>query len=206
MLKNNTNLEDALINLIAKIIISMLVFIFAIFLYHGLTHLTPTSPDYNIPIAKSIISGDFLKLRLDDPYIYSPGATNWILVVFILLNIPLNLFGLLRWVFLIIVSYFLAKSFGINKQMSFIFAGSVAGVASVIRTIPDQSIDKWLCAWFILCLLVLQKPKKNWKFSLIFGFSLGMLLGTKYSGPLFALPLILIYSKTIFKNWLVVKV
>lgn len=200
MFNNNILLENKIIDLISKIMIVMLLFIFAIFFYHGLTHLTPTSPDYNIPIANSIITGDFLKFRLDDPYIYSPGATNLILVIFILLKIPLNLFGLLGWFFLLCVSYILAKNFGLNKLISIIFAGSVVGVASVVRTIPDQSIDKWLCAWFILCLLTLQKPKKNWTFSLIFGFSLGMLIGTKYSGPLFAIPLVLIYFKSIIKN------
>ncbi len=201
MHQNNLLLETKLIDLISKIITAMLVFIFAIFFYHGLTHLTPTSPDYNIPIANSIISGDFLKYRLDDPYIYSPGATNLILVIFILLKIPLNLFGLLGWVFLLSVCYFLAKNFGFDKLISVIFAGSVVGVVSIVRTIPDQSIDKWLCAWFILCLLTLQKPRTSWAFSLIFGFSLGMLIGTKYSGPLFAIPLVLIYFKSIIKNY-----
>lgn len=177
----------------------LLCMIFSIFLYQGITNFVPVSMDYNIPIASTIISGDFLTIHSDtNPYIYFPGSSHIILAFFILFGLP-NLFGLFSWVVLFIVCIKLGKSFGLSKYMSIVFSASFCTTMSVVRTIGDQSIDKWLCSWFVIALLLFERPKKSWKFTLLIGLALGMLVGTKYSGPLFFVALLLVYGKRLFQ-------
>ncbi len=180
----------------ASTMLTILGIVFLSFLYYGITTPTPTSSDYNIPVAQSIISGNFLQQQ-EGLYIHSPGSSHTILAIFIASAIPLNLFGLLSWVVLFIVCKKLANTFNLNTFMSIIFAASICTTIAVIRTISDQSIDKWLCTWFILSMILLEKPKRTLKYSALLGFSLGMLVGTKYSGPLFLLALLPIYWKSI---------
>lgn len=174
------------------LIISFIVFIS--FFYFGITTKQPTSLDYNIPIAKTVLSGDFLRVHSLDPFMYFPGSSHVILAAFVYLGFP-NLFGLLGWVFLFIVCKKLGETFGLNKYMALIFAASICTTASVIRTIQDQSIDKWLAAWFVLSVILLEKAQRNFKSTFLIGLSLGMLIGTKYSGPLFFLALVSVYAK-----------
>jgi hypothetical protein len=183
---------------IAYTMLSILGMVFLSFLYFGITTLTPTSNDYNIPVAQSIVSGEFLHKQVG-VYIHSPGSSHSILAFFIAAGIPLNLYGLLSWIVLFILCKKLADTFNLNTFMGIIFAASICTTISVIRTIGDQSIDKWLCSWFVLSMILLEKPKRTLGYSALLGFSLGMLIGTKYSGPLFFIALIPIYWKSIFK-------
>lgn len=184
------------IKYIANLFLIILGIVFVSFFYFGITTKYPVSLDYNVPIAKTILSGDFLHVPSNHPFMYFPGSSHVILAVFLLLGLP-NLFGLLGLVFIFIVCKKLGDVFGLNRYMSIIFASSICTTISVIRTIGDQSIDKWLFAWFVLCVFLLEKPQRSLKFCLFLGFSLGMLIGTKYSGPLFFLAILPVYGKTL---------
>lgn len=181
---------------IAVAMIAILTMVFVSFTYYGITNLTPTSPDYNIPVAESIVSGEFLH-KQQGLYIHAPGSSHTILAAFIASGIPINLYGVLSWVVLIILCKKLADTFKLNTFMAIIFAASICTTISVIRTVNDQSIDKWLCSWFILSLVLLENPRRKVGYAALLGFSLGMLVGTKYSGPLFFIALIPVYWKTI---------
>jgi hypothetical protein len=163
----------------------------------GVSNRSPISPDYNIPLAKSYLNGTILTVRSHDPYYYFPGSSNIFLAFFVLIGFP-NLYGLLNWLVLLFVCKKLADTFGLTQYMSIIFAASFSTTISVVRTIGDQSIDKWLCLWFLLAVLLLEKVNKTWRNSLLLGLSLGMLIGTKYSGPLFFIALVLVYGKRLF--------
>lgn len=183
---------------IANIFLILLLIIFLCFFYQGVTTSLPVSIDYNIPIAHSIVSGEFFTMQSDNPYMYFPGSSHSFLSMFISFGLP-NLFGLFSWIFLFIVCKKLGDTFGLSRYMAIIFAASFCTTMSVVRTIGDQSIDKWLCAWFVFALLLLEKPEKSWKFAILIGLSLGMLIGTKYSGPLFFIALLLVYGKRLFQ-------
>ncbi len=176
-----------------NIYLYILILIFISFFYFGLTSTGFTSQDYNVPIARLITTGKIVNPQSNEPYLYFPGASHVILAILILLHIPLNLFGLLSVVILFIVCRKLGLTFGLSPIMAFIFAASICTTITVIRTISDQSIDKWLCAWFFLTLILLKNPQKTIKWSLYIGITSGMLIGTKYSGPLFLLSLLPIY-------------
>lgn len=182
------------IRYISNVFLIILIIIFTSFFYFGVIKREPVSPDYNVPLAESIINGDFITVKSGDLYLYSPGSSHFILALFVLLGHP-NLFGLLSWLVLFIMCKMLGTTFGLNKNMAFLFAASICTTTAVIRTINDQSIDKWLAAWFVLIIVILEKPQKTLKFALLLGFGFGMLVGTKYSGPLFALALLPVYSK-----------
>lgn len=181
---------------ISVILVTILFTVFVSFVILGFSTTIPYSQDNNVPIAKSIASGEFINLQAVNPYEYYPGSSHSFMIPFLYAGIP-NLFGLLSWIVLFIVAKKLGDTFGLSKSMSIIFAASICTTTSVIRTIGDQSIDKWLCSWFILSIILLEKPKRNWTWSLLIGFTLGMLIGTKYSGPLFLLPLFIVYGKTL---------
>jgi hypothetical protein len=184
----------------AHLFLYIILFVFFSFLYLGIITKQPNGIDYILPIAKRILTGEFINLRTNDIYLYSPGSSIAILSLFLLFHIPINLFGLLSWVCLFIVCKKLGDTFGLSKYMSFIFAASFCSTISVIRTVSDQSIDKWLCTWFALSLILLEKPRSSIKFNILIGFSLGMLIGTKYSGPLFLVAILPIYGKAFLKQ------
>lgn len=180
--------------LLATLYSAIVILIVVSFFYQGVITKLPVSIDYNVPIAQSIISGQFLNLQSNNPYMYFPGSSHVILALFLFFKLPVNLFGLLSWVVLFFVCKKLGETFGLSRYLSIIFAASFCTTMSVIRTVGDQSIDKWLCTWFVLSLILLEKMSNNWKASLAVGFSLGMLVGSKYSGPLFFIPLVLFYG------------
>lgn len=185
--------------IIAYIFLILMLIIFGCFFYQGIKNPIPVSIDYNIPIAHSIVSGEFLTINSAIPYYYFPGSSNLFLALFITFGWPINLFGLMGWTFLFFIAFKLAQRFALSNAMAVIYTGSICTTMSVVRTVGDQSIDKWLCAWFLMALYLLEKPEKNWKFAVLVGLSLGMLIGTKYSGPLFFIALLLVYGKRLFQ-------
>ena len=192
----NDSLFQIPVHYVAKILLIILLIIFGCYFYNGLIHIVAYSEDYNMPIAERMLTGDLFLVNADNgPYSYFPGASHVFLAGFIAFGIPVNLIGLLSWVILFIVCKKLGDRFGLDNSMSIVFAASICTTMTVIRTIGDQSIDKWLCAWFVLGMILLEKPKYTWQFSMFLGFALGMLIGTKYSGPLFFLALIPVYWK-----------
>lgn len=179
---------------IANLFLIIVTIVFVSFFYQGVITKSPVSLDYNIPIAESIASGEFIHIHSTNPYLYFPGSSHFFLALFLILGLPINLFGVLSWIVLGILCKKLADTVGLTNYMSIIFSASFCMTMSVLRTIGDQSIDKWLCSWFVLSILLLEKPERSWKFSLLVGLSLGMLIGTKYSGPLFLIALLCVYG------------
>lgn len=184
---------------IAKIM--LFVFFLAVlgFFYRGVTEKQIVSEDYNVPIVRQIIAGKFIHVVTDNPYLHYPASSHVIMAALVLLGLPVNLLGLISWLALVIICRQLGLSFGLNKIMSLIFSLTFCFTLSVIRTVADQSIDKWLCFWFVWSLLLLHRPIPTRKFSLLLGFTLGMLVGTKYSGPLFFIALGVVYWPTLLK-------
>ncbi len=155
---------------------------------------------YHIPIAEYILHGNIL-----NPFAYiknanmsmCPGASELILSIFLFLHIPLNIYNVVGYVVLFFVMRLLAKTYGLSSDFSTIFATSIATLHVMVRWILAQTIDMWLAIFFGLSLILLQKPQKTWQYFLKLGFALGMLVGSKYTGPAFALFLLLIYGKNV---------
>ncbi|MDO8340968.1 MAG: hypothetical protein Q7T59_03265, partial [Candidatus Woesebacteria bacterium] len=120
---------------------------------------------------------------------------------FILLGIPLGFFNIVAVIILFFVLKSLATEYGINKYVSDIFSISVIILNSIIRLVPNQTIDIWLLIFFSLSLLFIKKFENGKLKSLLpLGLSLGLLIGVKYSGLVYVLILILVYLKVIFKK------
>src|SRR5438477_8747068 len=103
---------------VANILLVILVIVFVSTFYFGITNKGPVSLDYNLPIAKSILSGEFLHISSNDPFTYFPGSSHTIMAIFLFLGIPINLFGLLSWTCLFIVCKKLGDTFNLSRYMS----------------------------------------------------------------------------------------
>lgn len=183
---------------IVNISLSLVFLIFSNYFFSAFVTkpLLGDSTDYHIPIANSILNGQFLSIQdPTNPFMYYPGSSNAILSLFILFHIPLNLFGLLGWILLFFLCKKLGIYFGLSKQLSLLFATSICTSLSVVRQIPTQSVDMWIAVFFVWSIVLLEMPKRNISYFLMLGFSLGMLFGTKYSGPLFTGVLVIVYLK-----------
>ncbi len=181
-------------NNLAKVAKLFFVFIFVYFLYKGITTL-PWEGDslaYHLPIARNLLSGQYSNFQ--NLLEYYPGASEIILVALMATHVPLNLFNLFGWLFLATVCYRMARHFGLKNELSVVFSVSVALLTSVVRLIPTQTVDIWLAAFYLYSVLLLEKPKNTWRYYLLLGTSMGMIIGSKYSGPLFVLPLIVLYG------------
>lgn len=176
-------------------VVAMLLMVGWAFFHLGIQTSEPVSPDYNVPIARTIVSGEFIRLKSDNPYVYYPGSSHVILAAFLGWGLPVNLFGVLSWGVFLWGLWKLGRVFGLGETAALMFAASFGMTVSVVRTIGDQSMDKWLAFWFVGALALLEKPERSWRFSLLLGLTLGMLTGTKFSGPLFAAGLVAVYWK-----------
>ncbi len=174
--------------------------IFCYFLYYGIAEPPPLgdSHDYHIPIARSFLDWSFLNLPYGlNPSIYYPGSSNAILAIFLLFQIPVNYFGLLGWVLLLFLCKRLGEHYGLSKELATIFSLSTCTSVSFIRQIHTQSIDMWIAVFFVWSLLLVENPKETVRYFILLGFSLGMMIGSKASGPLYAGVLFLMYVKDI---------
>lgn len=182
----------------------LLIFLFIILqgFYAGVTT-TPAELDsviYHIPIAKSYLTGDiFSSPKSPILHRFFPGASEGILALFILFHIPLNLYNVLGVVCLFFACYFLGKKAGLSKDFSLIFAISFSSLTGVIRWMNVQIVDIWMVVFYAGALALLIRPEKNNGYFLKLGIMVGMILGTKYSGPLFVTILLLFFGKNIFR-------
>ena len=188
------------------LISKMFVLVFCILLFLHAYKSATTLPyegdsiNYHIPIAKNILSGNIITqenvVNIERWY---PGATEIILSLFILTGIPLNLFNILAIIVLAIVLYRLGLIFLIDKDLSKIYSMSIVTLYGVFRLSNTQNIDIWFTIYFILLLILLNSPKKTMSFFIKLGFLSGMLIGSKYTGPIFFLILSIFYLKSLFK-------
>jgi hypothetical protein len=195
-------MENKNVSLIVKIVFSIFLYTIICSIFLGVTT-KPVEIDslyYHIPIAESIISGDFLYPDYGTAaHRYFPGATEAILAILIILNIPLNLFNVLGIIVLFASCYFLARQFDNNKEYSLLFASCICTLQVITRWANAQTADIWLGSYFLTSLALLQKPKKSHLYYIFLGTTFGFLIGSKYSGPLFALSLLFVYRRKFIK-------
>ena len=184
------------LNILSKIALFIFVVLTIQFIYFGITTslqgiYEKDSIIFHIPIAQEISKLIFLPANLSLGLGYLPATAESILSLFILLHLPLNLFNVLAFVLLFIVSKKVSESFGVTKEMSIIYAVSVVTLQSVLRWPLTQSADIWVAVFFLATLYFLVNPKPTNKHYLLLGFSSGMLVGAKFSGlPFLAILLI----------------
>jgi hypothetical protein len=178
------------------------VFIFISYLYYGVTHepMLGDSHDYHLPIARSFLNGQFLWLPHGlNPSIYYPGSSNGILAIFLFLHIPVNWFCLLGWVILFFLLIKLGRQFGLSDEFAVVYGMSFCAIQSILRQIPTQSIDVWIAVFFVWTILLLENPKRTVKYFLLLGFAIGMIIGSKASGPLYVIVVAIVYWKKILQ-------
>jgi len=118
--------------------------------------------------------------------------------LFIKLNVPSNLFNVLGLILLFFSCRHTARVFGLSKPTSLVFATTFSLLPTVLRLVLTQTIDIWLAVFFLWSLSLLQKPKRSVLYFLKIGFSLGLLVGVKYSGILLTLALLVVYLRKLF--------
>lgn len=197
-------------------LISLVIFCYYLtyYLYSGITNPIPApgdSWDYHIPIALSILDGNFLTLTKDYisgwyypgtettltkiPQWYYPGSSEIFLGFFILSGIPMTLSNILPMLFLFFVCYKLARIFDLNQYLALLFAITLLSLNAVLRWANAISIDMWIAVWFVLSIILLEHPKKTLSYFAKLGFVLGMFIGSKYTALYFVFILLIFYIK-----------
>lgn len=190
---------------LSKITILFLLFIIVNYFYIGVVT-RPSEGDslnYHIPIAKAYLNGSFMnpnEIQGDKFLKFSPGSAEGVLSIFYLLHIPPNLFNVVGVLLLFFSCFFLGKKYGLDKYLSVIFATSIVTLNGIIRWMDTQIIDIYLTVFFVLSLLLLKKPQKSIRYFIVLGVAIGMLIGSKYSGLLFAGVLLIIFGKRMIVN------
>lgn len=186
--------------------ITLIIFFYIIIYYFilGLTlnYFEGDSINYHIPIANAFLTGEIVNphnFKAVEFLKFSPGNNEAIVSILMFLKIPINIFNVIGVIALFLACFYAGRKFLLDKDLSIIFAGSVITLHTMTRWINTQIIDIWFAVWFVLILALLQKPEKTIKYFLILGFSCGMLIGSKYSGPIFLLILFVFYLKKLIK-------
>lgn len=153
---------------------------------------------YHVPLAKSILNGRILYPdQLHFPNSAFPAASELILALLIFFHIPLNLFNIIAWLVLAYMLFRLGVTYKLNK-FTYIFVLSIITLPPIVRLLLTQTIDIWFAVFFVWVLLLLNRPNKSKYYFFQLGLSMGLLIGSKYSGPLFFLALLLVYGKKVF--------
>jgi hypothetical protein len=205
-------MKNGLLGILAKVSLVILSFLLLYYAFVGVTT-KPWEYDslaYHIPISNLILSGRILNpgnktnpvysIYEDRLMIYSPGASEIILSAFNFLHIPLNLFDVAGILFLFFVVKVLGESYGLSHDTSLIFASTISTLHTITRWISTQTIDVWLLSFFALSIVLLRKQKQNYLHFFALGAALGMVLGSKYTGPVYVVFLLIIFGKDIIKK------
>jgi dolichol-phosphate mannosyltransferase len=184
-------------------------FLFVIYFYSIITNFfgafvpVPATGDsfyYHIPVAKNVLNGNiFFQKNIIEIEQWWPGASHIILALFMLFHFPVNLFNVIGTIVFSIALYVLGKEFLKDKTMSLIFSLTISYSYAMFRLPFTQTIDIWLAAYFMVLVVLFENPKKDNKYFLITGFLSGMLVGSKYTGPIFLLALLMVYFKKLVK-------
>jgi hypothetical protein len=177
--------------------------IFSFFLSHYLFQATRTlstegdSLAYHIPIARNHLQLTFSNLEtaeqpLNSLLYYYPAASHLILSLFLLISQP-HFFNLVGVLLLFISTFAVGRELKLCSFQALIPAVVIATFTSVHRLVLTQKIDIYLAVWCITSLLFLLQIERGKKVFLPLGISLGMLIGTKYTGPVLALLLIIAF-------------
>ena len=191
------------IKVISRIILIVFFFLIITNFISGINS-SPVEGDslnYHIPIARNILNGNIVsQTNVVNIERWYPGSSEIILAIFILLNIPLNLFNVFSIFIFFIVLYKFGQMFLGSKDLSLIFSSSVTSSYGVLRLIHTQNIDIWMVIYFLILIIFLEKPQNKLSYFLGLGFFSGMLVGSKYIGPFFFLVLLIVYFKTYMRN------
>ena len=190
-------------NPLTRLSLLLFGFIIVYFTFTGITT-SPWETDslaYHLPIASNILKLNFLNIDYQhNPLLLYPGAAEIILAIFQYFCLALNLFNVLALICLFFSCYYLAKSITLPKGFSIIFAVTSCLLPTGIRILTTQKIDLWLVIFFINALTTLINQPKNIKDYLFLGINLGLLIGCKYSGVLFASLLIIFYWQNMIRG------
>ena len=172
--------------------ISLFIFLIIYFIFRAFKF-TPEAVNeldslgQHIPLAESILEGKiFSPPELGNGLGYYMPIGELILSAFVLLQIPLGLYNVVAIIFLFYLCYKLAIRLSLGRNLSIVYAFSISYLNSVTRLVPTQKNDLWLNVFFVWVLYLLTKPKKDYKFFLLLGISVGLLVGVKYSGIILA--------------------
>lgn len=184
---------------VSILLFALFMSLFMSHLYEGITTM-PLEGDslaYHIPIAQSVLT-----LKIFDPVFYLgfyPGNGEVILSVLLLLNLPVNIFNIIAWILLFVALIKLGRTFGLDFDTSMIYSVFVSCVHGIIRWLNSQIIDIWLGIFFVLSLVILHTFTGRRRQFIMLGIAFGLTIGTKYSGPLFIVVLLIIYFNKIRK-------
>jgi len=78
---------------------------------------------------------------------------------------------------------------------------SIVTLPTVIRLLLTQTVDIWFAIFFVWILFLLQKPEKKIGYFFQLGLSMGLLIGSKYSGPLFLFALLAIQGRKVISHF-----
>ncbi len=171
------------------------------YLYFGFLHPMPglgDSWDYHIPISQTILQGTFLSpVQVKLPQWYYPGSAEAINGILIFLGIPLTISNLLAVFCLFFICWKLGGVFKLSFYESLFFASTIVTLNVFVRWYNAVSVDVWLVNFFLLGIILFERPKESLRYVLFLGFILGMLIGTKLSGWYYLVMLSLIYGKSL---------
>lgn len=196
-------MKDQVVKTIAYISLTIFLYLVLYYLYNGIfiqkIPLEGDSIGWHIPIARFVLDGTILNPHVTNlPQLY-PGASELILSIFLITGLPLNIYNVFAWLLLFFGCLLLGKTFKLEKHYSILFAVTVCTQNAILRWLNSQIIDIWLAVFFIFSIILLEKPKKELSYFIRLGFLLGMILGTKYTGVLLILSLLIFYYKKIIK-------
>lgn len=205
------------IRVLVNVCILIALFYLSYYLFAAFTQKVPHDGDswtYHIPIALSILNGGFLTGNfshvpiLKNPVTgiirqsviwYYPGSSEAINSIFVLFNLPTfsNIFAA---VVLFFALYKLARTFSLSQDLAILFGIAFTTLNIILRWLNVVSIDTWVGVWFVFGLLLLENPKKDIWYFIKLGFTLGMLVGSKYTGFYFVIVFLLFYAKKLLLN------
>ncbi len=180
----------------------IVIYLLIHYIFVGITTL-PSEGDsihQHIPNAKAILAGKIFFSHKNTEISSYPATSEAILAAFMLLHIPLNLYNVLAIVVLFFALVHLGQAFGLSKNSSLMLAFSLFSLNGVLRYADTQKIDIWLVVFYAFSLLLLQKPEKKLSYFVKLGFTLGLVVGSKYSGPLWVIILLGFYFKNFIQH------
>ena len=151
---------------------------------------------YHIPISRHILThGWFTVPHIVQGWGYYPAVGETILAGLLLISGSLiNLFNILAVALVFLVSFLLGKSFGLRPNLSLIYAAGVSLLQPALRLVNTQTVDIWFQLFALLSVLLLSSVRKSSTQVFASGIVLGLLAGSKYSGP-FAVLLFLLFFR-----------
>lgn len=153
---------------------------------------------YHIPIAENLWNGGLLNPQ--GILQFYPSIGEAILSVFMMLHIPLNLFNILAIGLLFLGAQRLGREYELSKDMAIVFAVALCTMQLTVRWMFAQVVDMWVAVFFIYSLILLHRPSKSLKHYATLGITMGLLIGTKNSAPVFALILLIFFRQNFTKH------